>query len=317
MAVNSFSSLFDHTDDVSFRAWGSEFSAALLAVGLTKTSDTGQIDWGTVAKPTANTDAGYEIWRFNDALQATQPIFMKFSFGTHSTLAKGRIRVVVGSGSDGAGNLTGAEWDDGGGSNSKQSLNFTSTVVDPTTQAYPSYFCYNSTLGVLTIVWKLGSDGATYGDGLFVLSRTMDPAGTPNAAGFGWLRPPSTYTTAAVNQGAHDGTTVKWSWTGGGGGISAAPLSTFCFVPDMWQSSANPANPNAYVSWINIGTLYPTHAACGHHRDEVTAGTTFSVALLGPTPHTYLSVNWGMGAVVASTITASTADVQGFAVLYE
>lgn len=317
MAVNSFTSLFDHSTDATFRTWGSEFSAALLAVGLTKTSDTGQIDWGTVTRPTTNTDAGYEIWRFNDALQATQPIFMKISFGTHSTALKGRIRIVVGSGSDGAGNLTGAEWDDLGASNSKQSINFSGTVQSPTTVAYPSYFCYNSTLGVFTLVWKLGAVGAVYGDGLFVLSRTMNPDGTPNAAGFGWLRPPTSYTGNTVNQGAHDGTTVKWSWVGGGGGISAAPYSTFCFVPDMWRSSANPLNPNAYVSWINVGTLYPTHAACGHHRDEVTAGSTFSVALLGPTPHTYLACNWGFGAVVACTYTNGVGDIQGFAVLYE
>jgi hypothetical protein len=42
-------------------------AAQIAAMGLVQTSDTGQINWVTVARPALNTIAGYEIWRFNDA----------------------------------------------------------------------------------------------------------------------------------------------------------------------------------------------------------------------------------------------------------
>jgi hypothetical protein len=74
-------------DDATFRAWGSGIAAQIAAMGLVQTSDTGQINWVTVARPALNTIAGYEIWRFNDALQATKPVFIRIDYGTSSPVA--------------------------------------------------------------------------------------------------------------------------------------------------------------------------------------------------------------------------------------
>lgn len=64
------------TTDAAFRTWGLAYNAKLAAAGLVQTADTGQIDWATVLAATAiNTVQGYEIWRFDDALQATVPVF--------------------------------------------------------------------------------------------------------------------------------------------------------------------------------------------------------------------------------------------------
>jgi hypothetical protein len=71
------------TLDSDFRSWGSGLSAQLAAIGLVKTSDTGQIDWTTVLKPTSSGQIrGFEIWRFNDALQATKPVFIRLDYGS-------------------------------------------------------------------------------------------------------------------------------------------------------------------------------------------------------------------------------------------
>lgn len=97
-----------NNSDATFRAWGSGISTALAAVGMVQTADTGQIDWGTVTLPGTGVYAGYEIWRFNDALQATHPLFFKIEYGTGTTATRDRYQITIGKGSDGSGVLTSA-----------------------------------------------------------------------------------------------------------------------------------------------------------------------------------------------------------------
>lgn len=93
--------------DATFRAWGSAISAQFAAIGYVQTSDTGQINWTTVTDPGASTDAGYEVWRFNDSLQGSAPIFFKLYYGTGTTTNGPRLRVEVGTASNGSGTLSG------------------------------------------------------------------------------------------------------------------------------------------------------------------------------------------------------------------
>jgi len=81
------------------------FSDALHAL-LTQTADTGQANWGTIAA--GSTSTFYEIFYLNDSLHSTFPIYVKFGWSSSSSGNPHRITVQVGTGSDGAGNLTGA-----------------------------------------------------------------------------------------------------------------------------------------------------------------------------------------------------------------
>lgn len=92
-----------------FRIWGKAISDGLAAIGMIKTADTGQIDWTTVNKPAATTFAGYEVWRFNDSLQSTVPIFFNLSYGCANNPTHPKLNMTVGSGSDGSGNITGVQ----------------------------------------------------------------------------------------------------------------------------------------------------------------------------------------------------------------
>lgn len=97
-----------NSSDANFRSWGSYIATRLLAVGHVKTGDTGQIDWATVTAPaSANVYQGYEIWRFDDSLQASAPVYIKIEYGSSSAAANPAIRVQFGSGSNGSGSLTG------------------------------------------------------------------------------------------------------------------------------------------------------------------------------------------------------------------
>lgn len=107
MAIDQRQLLAYLSGDADFRAWGSGLSAQLAAVGLVKAADTGQIDWTTAVRPAASGYSGYEIWRFNDALQATKPVFIKIEYGGSSTVDRPSFRTTVGTGSNGSGTLTG------------------------------------------------------------------------------------------------------------------------------------------------------------------------------------------------------------------
>lgn len=98
------------TTDALFRAWVSSVRAALEGCGLVRTSDTGQINTASVTTPSVSTYAGYDIYRFDDAEQSNDPVFFKVEYGHGaSSQARPALRITTGSGSDGAGTITGAD----------------------------------------------------------------------------------------------------------------------------------------------------------------------------------------------------------------
>lgn len=99
------SALLSNSTDATYRAWGKAISDGLAAVGMVKTSDTGQVDWTTATVPAANASR-YEIWRFNDSYQAADPMFLRIEYGTGSATSFLSLVYRVGRGTDGAGNLT-------------------------------------------------------------------------------------------------------------------------------------------------------------------------------------------------------------------
>lgn len=95
------------TDDATFRTWASAIHDAIVDAGLVQTADTGQINLATVTRPAgADTLAGYAVYRFNDAEQAGNPIFLKVYFYSGDANTQGRLWFEVGKGTNGAGTLT-------------------------------------------------------------------------------------------------------------------------------------------------------------------------------------------------------------------
>lgn len=122
MATDARSITFDSTSDAGFRVWGLAINQMLSGCGLVQTADTGQLNWATatrsalVAGTTGEYVHGYEIWRFNDALQPSKPVFIKIEYGniqvynspTGVTIHGSPVLfVTVGTGTNGAGTLTG------------------------------------------------------------------------------------------------------------------------------------------------------------------------------------------------------------------
>lgn len=97
------------TDATSLRVWGRAIQDAFLNVGLVQTTDTGQVtDWNVVTYPTVvSTPWVYQVFRFADPLQATKPIFIRVEYRFHTTNTNWYLAVFIGTGTDGAGNITG------------------------------------------------------------------------------------------------------------------------------------------------------------------------------------------------------------------
>lgn len=121
MSTDNATISFDNSTDAAFRAWGLRIAQAFATCGLVQTADTGQINWTTVTRDTgiSGTESirGYEMYRFNDTLQATKPIFVKFEYGhinnynnyyNYFANTLPVIYITVGTATNGAGTLTGA-----------------------------------------------------------------------------------------------------------------------------------------------------------------------------------------------------------------
>lgn len=156
-----------------FRAWITAVHDALIAVGLVQTADTGQLDIATINKPGSGASvAGYRIYRFNDALQATAPIFIKVQFGTASTATRAGLWFEVGTSTNGAGTIGGQ----------KTAVNGAWSGADAATQTC-RFSGDGGRLSMLMYPSVLDSSG-----GIFVsIERDHDEDGDDVASGFSLL----------------------------------------------------------------------------------------------------------------------------------
>lgn len=109
MGFKEFQVNLDHTSDATFRAWVNALLQGWADAGWVRTADTGQINPASAVKPAAvNTSAGYAMFRFDDALQSTAPIYFKVEFGTGAHATQPAMWLTVGKATNGAGSLTSA-----------------------------------------------------------------------------------------------------------------------------------------------------------------------------------------------------------------
>ncbi|RJP44508.1 hypothetical protein C4587_01855 [Candidatus Parcubacteria bacterium] len=172
MTTLQYNTPVNQTNDADFRAWGALYSTALATVGLIQTADTGQIDWVTVLRPAINTAAGYEIYEFADALQASAPVFIKFEFGSGTSQLRAMVWITVGTGSDGAGNITGVYIN-------RRTCNSSDNSPGGTP---PAFFCHTD--GFFGAAWgSFLSAGNPKLMHLMILQRTVDANGNLTAVG--------------------------------------------------------------------------------------------------------------------------------------
>lgn len=254
---------FTKAPDTVQAPWNSTMgtiSAALTTLGLTKTTDTGQVDWTTLqAVPAASTWTLYEIRQFTDALQATSPFYMRIEYG--QIASQWAMRITVGTSTDGAGNLTGA---------------------------LSSQFIISSNINVATGTCYMSSDGSR-------LQMTMWPnlAGTNQGTCISISRSVDStgvYTGDGVNiVGFGSGKFQQWMPRGSLGTRfpATAAVNFMCGAPATLTGNAGtdigvfPVYPmKGYADYFDMGAMVVAPV-------DVAVGTVFTVLLYGAT-HTYI-----------------------------
>lgn len=294
MAVLTYTTTISNADDAGFRAWGSELSAALAGTGLVRTADTGQINWTSVTRPAVNTAGGYEIWRFDDAMQGTAPIFIKLEFGCGSNLLFPQIWIAVGTGSNGSGELTGS-------TATRASAALDLGIV---TSSYPTYLCVAP--GFFGLLWKSGASSGS-GQAFLAVGRTADAAGDSTAAGFVVYAAQASLTLLPLAQCVRTASPA-----------AEYPRSTlYTLVPHQVASSAlTNGDVQAYAHFGIDPAMWTLPWIATVVLADIPAQTTFNVAMVGSTARTYLSLGSGYRPVNTGTGPGS-ATSYGFAMLWE
>ena len=293
MTTQTLVTVVAHSTDAEFRAWGSELSTKLTTVGLVKTSDTGQINWTTVTRPGVNTAAGYEIWRFDDTLQATAPLVLKIEYGTANSAATPSMWVTVGTGSNGSGTIIGQ-------ATARQQVTAPQAVG---ASSYPSYLC--ALAGHVGLAWKVGAQSGAAGTGLFAVTRTHDAAGVATADGYMFYYGNST-SSPTLTQCVRTAATA----------VAYAASDAYSIVPGMPASASAGTDFMVYAHfgvspgvWINpmLATVNVT---------TTPPNATFSAAMSGGAAKTMLSVG-GLFRPLVTFVGPATSSAYGFAMAWE
>lgn len=177
--MTRYSSSYTTTTTVTaatYNTFHGKFSAGLQAASLTKTSDNGQVVFGTTPA-TATLGMVYEVYAFSDALQATKPVFIRVDY-VGSTAYE--VYLTVGTGTDGNGTITG-QW------LTQWPLGSNGPTGNAQTSGLVRYLYTSGDGSYVTLLSNLsGSTGAaTAVDnmGAVVIERTRDIDGTANGNG--------------------------------------------------------------------------------------------------------------------------------------
>lgn len=88
------------TSGHDWQTFGRRLTAAMEAVGMVRVPTVGEIDWdATPPSTTSSVPTGFQIWRFDDALQATRPVFFKIEYSDSTTYC---LFITVGKGALGS-----------------------------------------------------------------------------------------------------------------------------------------------------------------------------------------------------------------------
>ena len=261
------------TSDAEWRIFLSNYRAALSGAGFVRTSDTGQIDPTTVLRPATNTMSGYDIWRFNDAAQATHPIFFKVEYGMATAFGRMSFYVTVGTGSDGAGNITGIRI---------PRTNFTT-----------------QTGSVIGSVWVAGGEG-------YLTSGLFIHASNPSGPAVMWMIERVRLPNGAVDTSSL-GAGIVFGYPNGWYGASYDNVLTD--IGPTWPT-LSPSSPTGTFAFRGVTNAYPYYPILGTVRSPSRAAIAvnpldsgyalpFTVSLYG-TPHIFRatlsgSSNFGRG----------------------
>lgn len=281
-----------------FKAVAKELSDALKACGLVQTGDSGQIDWSSAPEFTAgNVAYGFEMFTLADSQAANLPVYIKIEYGRSTAAGAGghQLWVTVGGGSDGAGGVTSVYLA------RSTALQGNTGYADPGA-SYPTAVCVSD--GFVAVAFKIGSrtsDAAPSGG--FIIARTPDSSGSPNADGlFVVLGPASGTNTAAYCYRAAAGT------------IISSALAATCLIPFAQTSSLVGTDAQAFKHYASLPRVRPLGSILTVLMSELGGLTTFPCAPVGAATKNFLVLGPRSFGV---TVTGAAVSQACLAILWE
>lgn len=269
MATQSINCAPSNSSDAYFRDWGKKLSDAMEAVGFTKTADTGQIDWTTVAKPTGvSTYMGYEIRAFSDATQSTNPIVVRFDFGSGSASANNcAIKMQIGRETDGAGNLLG-----------ETGTAFVMYNAGSSTTLYNGYISGDS--GRINVAMFANSSYIM----MFYIERTKNSSGAVTAEGVDSIGVVASYP-------------YQQYFPSKGVGYQVTPTAGLCCACPYSGTAAYGSDIGLFPIFVYRGSAdNPSLGACLYFTADIAAETDVSLTILGSS-HTFKTIAGSIGTV--------------------
>lgn len=293
MTTQYWSSVISMADTTATRAWGAELKAKMAAAGVVQTADTGQVDWASVARPAAaNLIIGYEIWRLPDS-----SLYFKMEYWTGVTTVTNspQFWLTVGTGSDGAGGITGTI-------STRTNLANVAQAISSATTPRASYCC--CTADFFGLAFKVAGAATTPSVFGFSIEKFVDVTGAATTDGF-VVRMMGLSTTALQ--------IVQAVRTASPATVFAA-TTAFCLVPANVTASADELGNNQVFlhSHPSPRGIFGNFT-CTVIVAEVALGNTFSVALVGATAKTFM----GLGNALGTGNTGSALATWGTAFLWQ
>ena len=303
MTTQSWTTNLDHRDDAGFRAWVADFIAKCVAVGLTHTADTGQIDTATVTLPASNAMGGFAIFRMAaDALDATAPIFIRLDFGTGVIDTLPAIKIQIGPSTDGAGTITGTA------KTTQRRCDASWNGVGGTGGGRNHWMCYVD--GCFWFLQSLGAPGQPVNFNWAKVERTADADGVPSAEG--------ALQTSLI--GAYPGDqSVRFAAPAAAYLRHGQDVNGACYSGLVRQTEPGTeygGKPQVQPLFGYAPGLFPLWAAGIVKNSEVPEATTFTWTPYGLAVHTYINIGAQGGRPWVCSNGASALDY-GMAVVWE
>jgi len=267
--------VLNNSTNTIFRTWGQAVTDAIANCGWAQCTDVEagtQINWTTVAAPTAATSQGYNVWKMADALQSECPIYMKIEYGSDTvggTLPT--VWLTVGNTVNASGGIPSAN---------------TPRIALSGAQNTASKISYSSgDTNRWIFAWNAG--GGRYHDSWYwAIERTVNNSGgltntgvliTLNAGGIG-----SGY--KQVFKGGASANATAWETTLG----ALMPQSN---TGGSWLRGVPTERTSVYPIYHTQGGAFEPHGlnVFLYHNHELTAGIPLTMSVYGAA-HTYMPV---------------------------
>jgi hypothetical protein len=255
-------------------AWVTSINTLFTTVGLVATSDTGQVaNTGAVGALSGNGTRGYQVFKFPDTLQATQPIFIRADFNANSS-AFPYVKLTVGSSTNGAGTI-----------GTPQVTTLLSAITSTYLTPLNSYACYNDgTFACVLGAFVNTDDGSINNNAItaMVIDRARSSTGTALVDGY-LVEYPDNITSTVHYRSIY--------------GSSSPAVNNFA-IPSLIPSitatgSAAGTNVNVFRHYMMTPGVTPSLGCLSYFNSEFGALTPFTATVLGSS-HTYLPMGLSM-----------------------